>query len=88
VSPIILNGRATRPSGLHAVLDSQRGERYQATDPTFLGPANPPLAWRRALPLFAAFAVLCVAMFCPWPVQIGVAVGTFFAGLAALWRVL
>jgi hypothetical protein len=62
--------------------------RYQAHDEPAIWDANPPLAWRRALPLFAAFAVLCVALFLPWPVQIGVAVGTFLAGIAALCRVL
>jgi hypothetical protein len=86
MSPIVPNGKATRPSGDHAVPDSQRAERYQATDPTFFGPANPPLAWRRALPIFATFTVMCVGLFVPREVALIIAGALGVRALVVLWR--
>lgn len=40
-SPRTSRRQATRPSGLHEVLDSQRAERYQAVHPE---PSSPPVA--------------------------------------------
>lgn len=84
--PIVPNGKATRPSGLHDVPDSQRAERYQARDLTILAPVNPPLAWRRAVPIVAVFCIYCMGLFLPWPVQVGVGVAVAFVALVVAYR--
>jgi len=58
---IIRGGKATRPSGLHAVLDSQRAERYQARHPE---PSLVERESRRAwLWVFLTACFICAAWF-------------------------
>lgn len=69
---------------------SQDVSIHQATDnPAIWGEVNPPLAWRRALPiigLFAMFAAACVGLFMPFHVARGIGAALVVIALMVAWR--
>jgi hypothetical protein len=86
MTPIVPNGKATRATEIHGVVESQRTERYQAEDSPAVWGANPPLAWGRAIPYVAFFVVMCGGLFVPRPVQLGIGAGLAVVALLTWWR--
>jgi len=85
--PIVEGGKATRPSGLHDVLDSQRGERYKAIDPPRFNPVRR-THWSDTWPLVAVFAWVVIGalwLVVPDWLRFICIVATPIVAAAALW---
>jgi hypothetical protein len=80
-------GTASRVHTLVPPVESQQVERYQAHDAPAVWGANPPLNWRRSLPILGLFAVICGGMFVPFPVQVALGLTLVLVAMVAAYRV-